>query len=111
MREFELNLLDISGYLPNLTTDIISESNLEDNETYVFVNELGIMNLQQLTHQYGYQKVSKLFKGYIWKALFNKKLTNSCNFNAYKTITRFLLKPLIGEKPLNSHKFFTGCNK
>jgi DNA repair protein RecO (recombination protein O) len=106
LRAFELKLLDISGYLPNLTRQAINNISLQDNQSYVLVNEIGIVAEKDLKQQYEPQSISHPFKGYIWKQLALKTLYDQDNFIAYKTITRFLLRFLIGDKPLNSHKFF-----
>ena len=106
LREFELNLLDISGYLPNLARHAFNDISLQDNNSYVLVNEIGILAIEDLNQQYEPQYISQAFKGYIWKQLALKIVDDPDNFTAYKTITRFLLRFLIGDKPLNSHKFF-----
>ena len=97
LRQFELTLLALSGYLPTLEYDANSGEPLQAGQHYQLVQELGLVPCQQ---------GKKGYSAELLLALARQDFSNTAYYSGFKQLMRQLLVPLIGSKPLQSRQLF-----
>ncbi|WP_263078792.1 DNA repair protein RecO [Endozoicomonas sp. Mp262] len=108
LRFFELELLDLLGYLPSLTHEADTGRPLSAKKNYCFQAGVGLVPLDDSAgipdSRYGYQ-VAAL------KALDARDFTDSAFYPVFKRFTRQALTMVIGDRPLKSRELFIRSNK
>lgn len=97
LRNFEFTLLELLGYLPDLSIDVSCEQALSDDVYYQFHFEQGL--------------VASKVKGQGLKGLHIKQMLakewSGESLQVAKHIARLALSPLLGDKPLKSRELFS----
>ncbi|BED89939.1 MULTISPECIES: DNA repair protein RecO [unclassified Pseudoalteromonas] len=96
LRSYEFQLLELLGYGVDFSFDASGEPIVE-GQTYSYFPELGFL-IQQDTRSG--------FSGAQLKAIANHDFSQSDVLYMAKQLSRYLLKPLLGNKPLKSRELF-----
>lgn len=102
LRTFELELLELSGYAPDLSQDQAGIP-LKTDSVYQFVPETGI---RQITEPVPDKLRSVAFPAGVLQGLQQRDFTRPEYYSGYKRFTRLALRPLIGDRPLQSRILF-----
>ncbi|MCW7552023.1 DNA repair protein RecO [Endozoicomonas gorgoniicola] len=106
LRWFELELLELTGYLPDLEHDITTGQAVQSDANYRLLPEQGLVRLNDDMPV----KVD-CFSGAALQAMAARDFTRGQCLPSYKRFTRLALLPLIGEKPLQSRELFTKMDR
>jgi DNA repair protein RecO (recombination protein O) len=96
LRSYEFQLLELLGYGVDFSFDASGEP-IDERQTYSYFPELGFL-MQQDTRSG--------FSGAQLKAIANHDFSQSDVLYMAKQLSRYLLKPLLGNKPLKSRELF-----
>jgi DNA repair protein RecO (recombination protein O) len=108
LRYFEMALLKELGALPSLSHDIQGEA-LLDTSHYRFMQDEGFMPvLQSASGSFSHAK--GVLSGAMLLGLEQQELEEA-HLNQAKGLMRYLLTPLLGNKPLLSRRLFTNSAK
>ncbi|AMO56949.1 hypothetical protein GZ77_01575 [Endozoicomonas montiporae] len=102
LRWFELELLELTGYLPDLEHDTKTGQAVQPDARYRLVPEQGLIRLNE-----DMPLKADCFSGAALQAMSARTFTQSQWLPSFKRFTRLALQPLIGEKPLRSRELFT----
>lgn len=100
LRHSELGFLHDLGYSVNLQLDSITGLPLDENNWYRYVPEQGLVATQA-------DNSSECFQGGCLLAISRDDYSNVETLRQAKRLTRSLLRPLIGNKPLKSRELFS----
>ncbi|WBA83638.1 DNA repair protein RecO [Endozoicomonas sp. GU-1] len=104
LRSFELDLLELCGYAPPLDWDVFSGAPLKEGMVYRFEPEHGLVP----THgQVSYHERAFCYTTELLQALSARDFTNADFYPGFKRFTRQAMKPLIGDRPMQSRMLFT----
>ena len=103
LRLFEMELLELTGYLPSLSQDAASGAAVEPDRFYRLVHEQGLLPVDK--PRIDNQKF--LYRGELLLALSNRDFSNTRFYPGFKQFTRQALMPLIGDKPMRSRALFS----
>ncbi|MGI9277344.1 MAG: DNA repair protein RecO [Endozoicomonas sp.] len=103
LRLFEMELLELTGYLPSLFQDAASGADIEPDRFYRLAHEQGLVPVDatRIDNQ------SFLYPGELLLALANRDFSNTCFYPGFKRFTRQALAPLTGNKPMRSRELFS----
>ncbi|USE39070.1 DNA repair protein RecO [Endozoicomonas sp. SCSIO W0465] len=105
LRSFELDLLELCGYAPSLNRDALSGAPLKEGMVYRFEPEHGLIPTRgQIAH---YERPF-CYTAELLKALSVRDFSNTDFYSGFKRFTRQAMKPLIGERPMQSRMLFAG---
>lgn len=102
LRQFELELLELTGYLPALDTDARTGFAVENRYYYRLLPEQGLVKLAE-----SMLVKSDCFTGEMLSALYQRDFSRVDQLPGFKRFTRLALLPLIGMKPLRSRELFS----
>nr|WP_306671575.1 DNA repair protein RecO [Endozoicomonas sp. ONNA2] len=103
LRSFELDLLQLCGYAPSLDRDV-SGAPLQEGMVYRFEPEHGLV----LTHgPVGYHERPFCYTAQLLKTLSVRDFSDAELYPGFKRFTRQAMKPLIGDRPMQSRMLFT----
>ncbi|WP_422474991.1 DNA repair protein RecO [Endozoicomonas sp. ALB032] len=102
LRVFEIELLEITGYAPSLTSDAASGTDIKPDLLYEFKAGVGFIPVLELREK----DRSHYFSGDLLLSLAERRFDKVRHYPGYKRLTRLALVPLVGEKPLKSREFF-----
>ncbi|MFK0573428.1 DNA repair protein RecO [Endozoicomonas sp.] len=103
LREFELELLRLCGYAPALDWEAGSGMPLTEGAVYRFEPDTGLLPVHgHLNHH----ERSFCYTAELLQALSKRNFTNPEFHAGFKRFTRQAMKPLIGNRPLQSSLFF-----
>ena len=105
LRWFELELLELTGYLPDLSSDVITGQAIDTGAFYRLLPEQGLVKLTA-----DMPVKADCFAGSALQAMVARDFSGSDWLPSCKRFTRLALQPLIGEKPLQSRELFTRTN-
>jgi DNA repair protein RecO (recombination protein O) len=97
LRAFELDLLDALGLCPDFTSDAFSGAALQQHEHYRYLPESGFVTVMA-----GDPGLS----GGVLLAMARREFDDPAVRRSAKRLTRLLLAPLLGDKPLASRALF-----
>jgi DNA repair protein RecO (recombination protein O) len=100
LRRFEFRLLMELGYAIDFQVEVIGQQPIKSNRLYRCDLERGFIEL----HQGAVSSAS--FSGEDLLAIANDNYTQVTTRRAAKQLTRYLLSPLLGKKPLKSRELF-----
>lgn len=105
LRSFELDLLKLCGYAPSLDRDALSGAPIKEGVVYCFEPECGLVptNGPIAHHERPFCYTADLLK-----ALSVRDFSNADFHSGFKRFTRQAMKPLIGERPVQSRMLFVG---
>lgn len=104
LRSFELSLLELCGYAPSLDWDAANGAPLIEGTLYRFESEHGLVP----THGHiGQNEKRGCYTAELLKALSIRDFSNPDLYPDFKRFTRQAMKPLIGDRPLQSRMLFT----
>ena len=107
LRTFELELLGLAGYAPDLSRDMAGVP-LQPETLYQFVPEAGI---RPVTEPVPDNIRSSVFSARLLQALIDRDFTHPDYYSGFKRFTRLALRPLIGDRPLQSRTLFQRSNQ
>lgn len=102
LRTFELELLELAGYAPDLTCDQTGRA-LSPDALYQFIPEAGIRLLSGTVPD---NIRASVFSAELLQALMERNFTQPEYYSGFKRFTRLALRPLIGDRPLQSRALF-----
>ena len=102
LRTFELELLELAGYAPDLSRDQ-ADKPLKAESIYHFVPEVGIRPLSGAVPE---SIQSSVFPAGLLQALIERDFSQPEYYSGFKRFTRLALRPLIGDRPLQSRTLF-----
>ena len=105
LRLFELELLEITGYLPDLAYCARDGSQILPDKTYRFSPNHGLLPVTGNAIEAG------CYSGALLQALANRDFSQPEYFQGYKQFTRQALQPLVGNKPFKSRELFRTRSK
>ena len=97
LRQFEFSLLEMLGYLPDLSLDVSSDKPLLDEHHYQFDSAQGLL---------ASKIVGQGMRGLHIKQMLAQEW-NEHSLQVAKRIVRLALSPLLGDKPLKSRELFS----
>ncbi len=107
LRFFELELLELMGYLPSLQQDTLTGLNLTPENKYHFQPGTGLIPASE-----GFQKDQRFLYHYdVLKALASRDFSNHDFYPDFKRFTRQALSLVLGDRPLKSRELFSRVNK
>ena len=104
LRSFELDLLELCGYAPPLDWDVVSGGPLKEGMVYRFEPEHGLV---PTNGQVSYHERPFCYTAELLQALSARDFTNADFYAGFKRFTRQAMKPLIGDRPMQSRMLFT----
>ncbi|MRI34870.1 DNA repair protein RecO [Endozoicomonas sp. OPT23] len=105
LRLFELELLEVTGYLPDLGHSAADGVPLAADCFYRFSPNRGLLPV------YKNAATESCFSGALLLALANRDFSQPEYFQGYKQFTRRALLPLVGNKPFKSRELFRASSK
>ena len=102
LRLFELELLELMGYLPSLQVEMVTANAISEQYYYRLMPEQGLVRLSD-----GMPVKADCFSGAVIRALANRDFSKDRFFSEFKRFFRIALLPLIGTKPLHSRELFS----
>lgn len=109
LRLFELQLLQLTGYLPSFNYDAQSGESLNSDNFYLFQPSMGFIAITDNAREV-YNRHS-VFHGQVLKALAARDFSDKLHYYDFKRFSRQALVVLIGEKPLKSRELFVRTKK
>ena len=106
LRWFELELLELTGYLPDLEHDMTTGQAIQSDASYCLLPEQGLVRLKA-----DMPVKADCFVGAALQAMAAREFTQGQWLPSFKRFTRLALLPLIGEKPLQSRELFTRTDR
>ncbi|KEI71597.1 DNA repair protein RecO [Endozoicomonas elysicola] len=103
LRQFELDLLKLCGYAPSLDWDVANGVPLIDGVLYRFEPEHGLVPTDE---HIGHSEKRFCYTAELLKALASGDFSNPDFYPGFKRFTRQAMRPLIGERPLQSRMLF-----
>ena len=103
LRLFEMELLELTGYLPSLTHEAASGAVIEPGGFYRLIHEQGLVPVNEVSADHR----RFLYRGELLLALANRDFSNTRFYPGFKQFTRQALTPLIGDKPMRSRALFS----
>ncbi|OED41105.1 DNA repair protein RecO [Endozoicomonas sp. (ex Bugula neritina AB1)] len=103
LRSFELALLDLAGYLPELDVDAATGLPLSPDAVYRFQQETGLLPIVPPVSE---DLRASCFPAELLLALSSRDFSRSEFYAGFKRFTRMALKPLLGHYPLQSRLLF-----
>ena len=105
LRKFELELLELTGYCPDLQTATDTGQPVEPDKVYKYIPGQGFLTIASVENQ-PHQSRSSLFSGGVLQALAERNFKSPEYYSGFKRFSRLALLPLIGERPLQSRTLF-----
>jgi len=105
LREFELTLLEVLGYGISFDCDHLGAPILPELQ-YLLDIDGQFQPIDENNNSLKKRQHSVLFKGSQLLSIASKKWQNTNTLSDAKRLVRLCLRPLIGDKPLNSRKLF-----
>lgn len=102
LRLFELELLEMTGYLPSLEVDGAKGHPIQPDHYYRLLPNQGLMPVHQSQSSKG-----DCFAGDLLLAMATRNFSESRYYPGFKRFTRQALAPLIGNKPIKSRELFS----
>lgn len=107
LRTFELNLLQELGYGVDFSHDALSDKEISRDCVYQFDVQTGFYQEPAGMNQEGFMDMNRpLFGGDVILAIGRNDFTQPQTRTAAKQLSRLMLKPLLGSRPLNSRQLF-----
>lgn len=103
LRQFELQLLMLTGYLPALDIDAVTGQPLVPGQIYCFQQEMGLVSMNGPMVS---SHPNSCFPAELLLALAAGDFSRTEFFADFKRFTRLALKPLLGDRPLRSRELF-----
>ena len=108
LRQFELDLLELSGYLPALDVEAVSGLSLKPTSVYRLQHEAGLFPVEVPVAE---SLKSVCFPAEQLLALSVRDFSQPDFYAGFKRFTRLALKPLLGDRPLQSRLLFQSSQK
>ena len=102
LRLFELELLELMGYLPSLSAEQATSAAISEQHYYRFLPEHGLVKLAPEM-----PVKADCFSGRALLALDSRDFSQNSYFPEFKRFTRIAILPLTGTKPLRSRELFS----
>lgn len=102
LRWFELELLELTGYLPDLGVDVATGQAVAADAVYRLLPEQGVQRLAA-----DMPVKADCFPGAVLQAMATRDFSVAEWLQYFKRFNRLALQSLIGEKPLQSRELFT----
>ncbi len=97
LRNFEFVLLEELGYLPDFSYDSQNEAEISPDKSYTLINELGFVACDRTQVM--------AIRGQDILAIDNDEW-HVDSLKAAKKISRIAMRPIVGDKPINSRELF-----
>ncbi|MDD7804895.1 MAG: DNA repair protein RecO [Endozoicomonas sp. (ex Botrylloides leachii)] len=104
LRFFELQLLQLTGYLPCFNYDAYSGQAIKPDRWYRFKPTTGFIAIDE--HQANNYDKHLVFHASVVKALAERDFSNKTYYYDFKRFSRLALAVLVGKKPLKSRELF-----
>jgi len=105
LREFEFTLLEVLGYGISFECDHLGEA-IHPDAQYLLDIDGRFQVINDMDHSLKKMQQSVTFMGSQLLSIQSKNWQNSNTLSDAKRLARLSLRPLIGDKPLNSRKLF-----
>ena len=102
LRTFELELLELAGYAPELNRDMTGVQ-VKSEGMYQLIPETGIRPVSGTVPE---NIRALVFSGEQLQALVHRDFSKPELYSGFKRFTRLALRPLIGDRPLQSRSLF-----
>ena len=109
LRRFELTLLQLTGYLPDLTVDTFTGKPVLSDQCYGFQQEQGVFLIKD-DIPVEVPPIAR-FSGELLLALSRQDFNRPDYFSDYKRFVRQALQPIVGDRPLESRRLFQTSQK
>ncbi len=103
LRQFELSLLELAGYLPELSVDASSGHSLHPQALYRFQQDDGFYPVPESASE---MVRKESFFGALLLALSQSDYSRTDYYPGFKRFTRLALRPILGNRPLQSRLLF-----